>query len=213
MEKYVVTISRQFGSLGRTIAQRLSEELNIEFWDRDIVEATAKRMGRSIKTISDEEESSKGFFLRKKYWFNMGIYSITDEIFYVQKNIIRDVAAENSCIIVGRCADSILKDYKNHLSVYIYAPFEERVKNCVERLQMDPKEAAKTIREVDAARTNYQKKYCPEVNSVFDHKDLMIDSSKLGVDGAVDLIAHVVRNRYRQFHILPGKNRIPKSWR
>lgn len=196
MAQYVITISRQFGSMGRTIAQKLSEELGIEYLDRDIVEATAKRMGQSVKTISETEESSGTFFLRKKYLFNLGIYSISDEIFAVQKNIIRDYAKKQSCIIVGRCADSILSDFANHLNVYIYAPYEARFRNCVNELMMSEKTAKKMIKEVDAARENYQKKYCPEVNSVFDHKDIMIDSSRFGIEGSARLLADIVRKQW-----------------
>ena len=196
MEQYVITISRQFGSMGRTIAQHLSEELGIEFYDRDIVEATARRMGESVKAISNAEESAGSLFLRKKYPFKMGIYSISDEIYAVQKNIIRDMAQKQSCIIVGRCADSILQDMPNHLNVYIYAPFEARLYNCTHDLMMDEATARKMIKEVDTARTNYQRKYCPEVKSVFDHKDLMIDSSKFGIEGTVKLLAGIVRERW-----------------
>ena len=105
MEQYVITISRQFGSMGRSIAKELSENLGIEFLDRDIVEATAKRMGLPVSVISDEEESMKSTFFRRQYPLGMGMSSLKDEIFYTQKNIIRDFAAKGSCIIVGRCAD------------------------------------------------------------------------------------------------------------
>lgn len=198
MEQYVVTISRQFGSMGRTIAEKMSEKLGVDYLDRDIVQSTARRMKKSIPIISKEEEKVKTFFLRKKYPFNLGIYNITDEIFYVQKNIIRDRAARGSCIIVGRCADSILRDYKNHLNVYIYAPYEARLKNCVNELQMDEKTAVKMIKEVDSARLNYQKKYCPEVKTVFDHKDIMIDSSKFGIEGTADILSQIVMERWKK---------------
>lgn len=198
MSKYVITISRQFGSMGRTIAAETAKLLDIEYLDRDIVEATAKRLGKSVKQISDEEENAGFFLLRKKYPFNMGIYSITDEIFAVEKNIIRDVASKQSCIIVGRCGDSILSDFENHLSVYIYAPYEARLHNCTHELMMDEKTARKMMKEIDIARTNYQKKYCPEVKSIFDHKDIMIDSSKFGIEGTARLLADIVRERWKE---------------
>lgn len=196
MEQYVVTISRQFGSMGRTIAAELSEILGVDYLDRDIVEAAARRMGQPVKVISNEEENAKSFFIRRKYPFRMGIYSITDEIFAVEKNIIRDMAAKRSCIIVGRCADSILQDMKNHLNVYIYAPYEVRLYNCTHDLMMDEKTAKKMIKEVDVARANYQKKYCPEVRSVFDHKDIMIDSSKFGIEGTAKILSHIVLEQW-----------------
>ena len=138
MEQYVITISRQFGSMGRSIARELSEILGIEFLDRDIVEATAKRMGLPVSVISDEEESMKSTFFRRQYPLGMGMSSLKDEIFLTQKNIIRDFAAKGSCIIVGRCADYILEDIPNHLNVYVYAPDEARLKNCVENLRRLP---------------------------------------------------------------------------
>lgn len=196
MEQYVVTISRQFGSLGRTIAGKMSELLQIEYLDRDIVEATAIRMRQPVSVISDEEENSKSVFLRRKYPLGMGMPSIQDEIFCVQKNIIRDFVSKGSCIIVGRCADSILRDFKNHLNVYIYAPYEERLKNCTEVLHMDVKTAKKMMKDVDKARENYCKRYCTEVNTIFDNKDIMLDSSKFGVDGTAKIITNIVKQRW-----------------
>ena len=78
MEQYVITISRQFGSLGRSIAQKLASELQIDFLDRDIVEATAKRMGLPISTISNEEESAKNKWMMRKYPLGMGLSSLGD---------------------------------------------------------------------------------------------------------------------------------------
>lgn len=197
MEQYVVTISRQFGSLGRTISQRLSEKLGIEFWDRDIVETAARRMGQPVSAISDEEETAKStIFLRKKYKMSLTTYSINDEIFETEKNIILDAAKKESCIIVGRCGDYILKDHPNHLGVYIYAPYEQRMKNCIETLMMDEKTAKKMIRDVDMARTYYQRKYCPDIKSVLDYKNLMIDSSRFGVEGTAEIIAQTVRQQW-----------------
>ena len=132
MEQYVITISRQFGSMGRSIARELSEILGIEFLDRDIVEATAKRMGLPVSVISDEEESMKSTFFRRQYPLGMGMSSLKDEIFLTQKNIIRDFAAKGSCIIVGRCADYVLKDL-NPIRIFAYADMPSKIKRCMER--------------------------------------------------------------------------------
>ncbi len=194
MDQFVVTISREFASLGRTIAERLSEKLGVEFWDRDIVETTAKRLGHSVSVVSNEEETAKNaIFLRRNEKLSLATYNINDEIFETEKNIILDAAKKSSCIIVGRCSDYILRDYPNHLAVYIYAPYEERLKNCVETLMMDEKSAVKNIRDVDMARTYYQRKYCPGLKSPKDSSHLMIDSSKLGIEGSADLIAQAVK--------------------
>lgn len=195
-ENYVITISRQFASMGRSIAQRMSEMLDIEFLDRDIVEATAARMGYPVSVISDEEENSKSSFFRRRFPLGSGIASLKDEIFAVQSNIIRDMAEKGPCIIVGRCADSILRDYKNHLNVYVYAPYEERLRNCTEKLHLDEKTAIKSLQEVDIARANYQRKYCPEIKSIFDEKDIMINSSEFGVEGTAKILVDITRERF-----------------
>ena len=119
MEQYVVTVSRQFGSMGRTIAKQMAEKLGIEFYDRDIVEETAKRMGLPVSVISQKEENANSIYFKRQYPLGMGVSNMQDEIFNIQKNIIEDLAKKESCIIVGRCAESVLADYKNHFRVYI----------------------------------------------------------------------------------------------
>lgn len=193
MKRYVVTISRQFGSLGRTIAQRMSEKLGVEFYDRDIVEETASRMGLPVSVISDKEEHSDSIYFRQQYPLGTGIASMKDEIFLIQKNIIRDLAQKESCIIVGRCADSILMDLENHLNVYIYAPVEARLRNCTQILKMDEKVARKMIREVDRSRELYHRRYCPEYTDPSTNKDIMLDSSRFGVEGTADILIALTR--------------------
>ena len=127
---------------------------------------------------------------------SLATYSINDEIFETEKSIILDEASRESCIIVGRCSDYILRDLPNHLSVYIYAPYKERLKNCVDTLMMDEKTAKKMIREVDAARSHYRQKYCPEITSDTDCRHLMLDSSRFGVEGTAEIIAQVVHQRW-----------------
>lgn len=196
MKQYVVTISRQFGSLGRTIAQKMAEELQIEFYDRDIVEETAKRMGLPVSVISSKEENSNAAFFKRQYPLGMGVGSMQDEIFCIQENIIRDLAKKESCIIVGRCADSILADTENHLNIYVYAPVGARLKNCTDILKMDEKTAKKMIREVDRSRDLYHRRYCPEYTDVSTNKDIMIDSSRFGVDRTAAILVNIVREMF-----------------
>lgn len=196
MKQYVVTISRQFGSMGRMIAQQLSRELGVEFYDRDIVEETASRMGLPVSVISNTEENSKSIYFKQQYPLGMGIASMRDEIFLIQKNIIRDLAQKESCIIVGRCADSILMDMENHLNVYIYAPMGARLRNAVELAKLDEKTAKKMIREIDRSRELYHRRYCPEYVDPSTNKDIMIDSSRFGAAGTVEILAGLVRELF-----------------
>jgi len=196
MDKYVITISRQFGSLGRSIAHKMSELMGIEYLDRDIVEMTAKRMGLPISMISNEEEAVKAGFFGRVYPLGSGIPSLKDEIFSVQSNIIHDFADKSSCIIVGRCSEYILRDEPNLLRVYIYAPYEERLKNCVNILGMDEKNARRLIREVDNARENYHKLYVPGYTCPFDNRDICIDSSRFGVEGSAKILEKIVKEKF-----------------
>ena len=196
MKQYVVTISRQFGSMGRMIAQQLSRELGVNFYDRDIVEETASRMGLPVSVISNTEENSKSIYFKQQYPLGMGIASMRDEIFLIQKNIIRDLAQRESCIIVGRCADSILTDMENRLNVYIYAPMDARLRNAVELAKLDEKTAKKMIREIDRSRELYHRRYCPEYVDASTNKDIMIDSSRFGAEGTVKILAGLVREMF-----------------
>ena len=195
-EKFVVTITRQFGSLGRPIARMVSENLGIEYYDRDIVEMTSKDLNLPVSAVSDVEESAKSAFFNMNYPLGMGTTSIQDSVFAVQKKIIVDLAERESCIIVGRCADHILEDYKNIIHIFIYAPYEARLKNCVERLNMRPDEAKKMIASVDKARESYHRHYCGYVMSDKEHKHVMIDSSLLGVEGTCEILTEIIRMRF-----------------
>ncbi|MCR5605595.1 MAG: cytidylate kinase-like family protein [Treponema sp.] len=198
MQKYVITISRQFGSLGRPIAQKLSERLGVEYLDRDIVEETAKRMNLPVSIISDEEENLKvNKFFKSLYPLGLGLPSLKNEIFNVQKNIILDLIKKDSCIIVGRCAELFAKNEKNHLNVYIYAPYEKRLENCIKRLDMNEKTARTMIKEVDLSRMNYHKLYVPGYTSPFDNRDLCLDSSAFGIEGTAEIIENIVKMRFK----------------
>ncbi|MDF2540576.1 MAG: cytidylate kinase [Herbinix sp.] len=193
MDNYVITISRQFASFGRSIAQKMAEELQIEFYDRDIVEETAKRMGQPIPFISSEEEHASSAYFPRKYPLGMGVANVQDEIFNVQTNIIRDFVQKESCIIVGRCAGSILKDHPRCLNIYIYSPYEVRLKNCTDVLKMDLKVAKKMMKEVDKARENYRRRYWTEATNAYDGYDIMIDSSCYGIDQTAKILADIAR--------------------
>ncbi len=195
-DKFVVTIARQFGSLGRPIARKVSEKIGIEYFDRDIVDLAAKKLNLPVSAISDNEESAKSAFFNMSYPLGMGTTSIQDAIFTAQKKIVIDLAEKESCIIVGRCADYILNDYKNIINVFIYAPYADRLRNCVESLNMQPEEAKKMIADVDKAREAYHRHYCGYSMSDKDYKHVMLDSSLLGVDGTCDVLVDIIRKRF-----------------
>ena len=192
MEQYVITISRQFGSMGRSIARELSEILGIEFLDRDIVEATAKRMGLPVSVISDEEESMKSTFFRRQYPLGMGMSSLKDEIFLTQKNIIRDFAAKGSCIIVGRCADYILREHPRCANVFISASKEDRITRLCAMHHIDAEAAEEMIEKADKRRSEYYNYYSYKTWGAAATYHLCVDSSSLGIEETVRFIEEFV---------------------
>ena len=179
MEKYVITISRQYGSFGRLVAKKLSEQLHIDFLDRDIVEETAKRMNTSVKQISREEEITHSKFSYLSYPFGLGTPDVSDEIFLVQQSIIEDFARKGSCIIVGRCADKILEETEGLISLFIYAPMEARVKEIMRRYETDEKEAEYLIKQADKIRKNYYNFYAKKTWADKASYNMLIDSSRI----------------------------------
>ena len=150
--RYIITINRQFGSLGRPIARLLSERLGINYYDRDIVDQTAKKLNMPVSEISELEESVNAGLFSMKYPLGMGTTDVQDKIFAEQRRLIEKIASKESCIIVGRCADAILNEYPNLLKIFIYSPKEARQRVCVKDFQMTETEAKRMILEVDKAR-------------------------------------------------------------
>ena len=179
--KYVITIARQFGSLGRPIAKMMSEKLGIEYYDRDIVEQAAKKLNLPVSHIDELEEkvkkTSKNSYMRMMYPLGTESSTEQDNIFEAQQNIMRFLVERESCIIVGRCSDFVLSDEPNAIHIYIYAPYEERVKNCVKDLNLTEADAKKMIRSVDEARDDYHMHYAGFLPSDPKHKNIMVDSS------------------------------------
>jgi cytidylate kinase len=195
MKKYVITITREFGSLGRPIAKRLSELLGIEYYDRDIVEATAKRMNLPVSTLSKKEEKKSGFL---QMLVPLGTDSPEQQkrIFDVQSQIIEDLAEKDSCIIVGRCADYVLRNNANAMHVYIYAPYADRLANCVGTLGMEKGEAKRMIAEVDRARSAYHKHFAKYQSGDPQHMHIIINSALLEVEGTAQALATIARQKF-----------------
>ena len=199
MSNFVITVGRQFGSMGRPIAKTLAEKLGINYFDRDIVEEVAKRMNLPLSIVSKEEEAAEskfGKFGKMLFPLGMRTTELQDKIFEVQKCVIMDFIDKGPCILVGRCADYIARDCENLFRIYIYAPFEERVKNCVQFLNMKEADALKMCRDVDRARSTYHKQYAGYDCMSAEVMDLMINSSTLGIEGTISALVLLVKQRF-----------------
>ncbi len=199
--KYVVTIARQFGSLGRQVAQRMSEKLGIQFYDRDIVDSVAKKLNLPLSVVNENEESANKLmnttFAYMAHPLGKGASDIQNKIFESQQSIIKYVVERESCIVVGRCADYILSEEPNAVHIYIYAPYEDRVRNSVEELGIEINEAKRLIHSVDEARDSYHMNYAGFLPDDKRFKDILINSSLLGIEGTADYLAAVIRQKFQ----------------
>lgn len=199
MDHYIVTVGRQFGSMGRPIAKRTAELLEIEYYDRDIVEEVAKRMEIPLKVASKEEEDAAhvfGKYGKMLFPLGNGTTELQDRIFSVQECVLQDFADRSSCILVGRCADYIMRERKELLRVFIYAPMAARIQNCVERLNMTPQNAKKMCTDVDRARLAYHKRYAGYAPMDPEWTDLMLNSNALGIEGTAKALASFIQQRF-----------------
>ena len=198
--RYVITITRQFGSMGRPIAKKIAENLGIEYYDRDLIDMAARKLGLAAEEIGAAEESASQIytnaFERMAYPLGTKATAVQDQIFETQKNIIRFLAEKDTCVIVGRCADFVLYDMDNTMNVYIYAQYEARLKHAIEDLGLTEEEARRTIARVDKARENYHLNYAGFRPDDKKFKDILIDSSFLGIEQTAAYLTKAVKLKF-----------------
>lgn len=198
--KYVITIERQFGSMGQPIARKLSELLGIKCYDNEIIAEAAKMLNLPVSLVDDNEESAisqSGWFKHMKFPQKLSSASdIQNRIFNSQQEIIRSLAKKESCIIVGRCADFALEDMDNVVNIYIYAPYDVRLMHCVNDLKLEEAVAKKTIMEVDKARDAYHLNYAGYKPADPLHKDILINSDFLGIEKTAKLLAEAIKKKF-----------------
>lgn len=199
MDNYVVTVGRQFGSMGRPIAKKAAELLGINYYDRDIVEEVAKRMKAPLSLISQEEEEARhrfGKYGKMLFPLGNGTTELQDKIFSVQQCVLQDFADQGPCILVGRCGDYIMRNRKRLLRFYIYAPLDKRVQNCVEFFGMTEEKGRKMCIDVDKARDAYHRHYTGFDPTDHRCKDIMLNSGTLGVDETAEIMVDIIRNKF-----------------
>lgn len=197
MKNYVITVSRQFGSLGRPIAKKLAHKLNIEYYDRDLIEKAAEILNEDMRHLSPIDESIKLPFAKALFPLGIGTGSSHRRLFNVQENLIQECVSKSSCVIVGRCADYILKDYERRFSVMIYAPIEERIKNSVNELRIPEYEVCDYVKEIDKARDSYHRFFTNENLDTTKYRDMLIDSSSMSQDDVVDIIIESAKRKLK----------------
>ena len=199
----VITIGRQFGSGGREIGAKLANEFGIPFYDKELLTRAAKESGYCEEMIQMHDERPTNSFL---YNLVMDTYSfgynssafvdmpISHKVFLAQFDTIKKIADEGPCVIVGRCADYALADYKNCVHLFIYGDEETKVKRVMERYNLPEAKAKEMIIKKDKQRQSYYNYYSSKKWGRADSYDLCINSSILGVDGTVKLITQYIED-------------------
>lgn len=206
MENVVITIARQYGSGGKTIGEMLAKKLNFHYYDKELMKLASEDSGinEALFAKADEHVKSTKLFRIAKNAYNGELippesddFTSTDNLFNYQAKIIRQLAEEESCVIIGRCADYVLKDYDNVLSVFIHAPQEFCLEEAAKKRSMDLKELERFIHKTDKYRGEYYKYHTGREWTDARNYDLCLDSSKLGFERCVDEIIAYMNVRFQ----------------
>ncbi|WP_035766093.1 cytidylate kinase-like family protein [Butyrivibrio sp. NC2002] len=201
----IITIGRQFGSGGREIGQKVADHFGIKFYDKELLTRAAKDSGFAKEMIQDHDERPTTSFL---YNLVMDTYSfgynsssfidmpISHKIFLAQFDTIKKIADEGPCVIVGRCADYALADYKNVVNVFVHADEEDKINRVIERYSdiNTRDKALEMILKKDKQRQSYYNYYSSKKWGRSDTYDLTVNSSVLGIEGTVKLITQFVED-------------------
>ncbi len=191
--KKIITISRQFGSGGHSIAKAVAERMGIAFYDNNLITEVAKQSGLSEEFIRENEEyaSHSSSFLYQLAMSTAGTYgypSVYQKLYEAQTKVIEEIANKESCVIVGRCADYILKNREDCLHVFIHADNEHRAKHILEKYGPTEKTTAQRIKDKDNKRRNYYRFHTDREWGVAANYHLSLDSGALGEELCVELI-------------------------
>ncbi|MCR5048913.1 MAG: cytidylate kinase-like family protein [Saccharofermentans sp.] len=196
----IITISRQFGSGGRTIAKTLAQKLGYDYYDKEIIEQVAEKTGFSKEVVASKGEEAPGKSIFS-YGFEaqatpgiMNGMTMNDYIWSVQRKVIKDIAdSDKPCVIVGRSADFILKDYDSILNVYICADKKFRAERIVKLYGENDKKPEKRLDEKDKKRAANHKHFTDLEWGYAPNYDICLNSSVLGIDKCVEIIEDLVK--------------------
>lgn len=208
MEKnnFVITIGRQFGSGGRELGRILADKLGISYYDKELLNEAAKNAGVSPEFFEKSDEKFPRFFSGlfsftmgyNPYTLYSGSTSISDDSLYkAQSDFIRSVAEKESCVIVGRSSDYVLRNHPRCVNLFVHAPIEERVKRIMRRGDKPTLEKARAVAEkTDKLRANYYNFYTDKTWGDASSYDITVDSSLMPMDEIAEVIVDYIRRRF-----------------
>ena len=200
-QPFIITIGRQFGSGGRGVAKILADKYNIPLYDKELINRVSRETGICGEVFSTCDECTNNYPNSSLLggWSLSTLFSTTnrdmlsgDSLFAMQSETIRRIASEGSCVIVGRIADYVLRHHQPLISVFITADMEDRVKRIMEYENMDAQQAAVLIKKVDKMRSSYYNFYSEKTWGSADSYQLCINTSKIGIEGAAQLVMQYV---------------------
>lgn len=198
----IITIGRQLGSGGGKIAKLLAEEFNCKLYDRELLNLAARESGYS-EEIFEQNDEHKNFlsaigstiFSSRSTLFPLRNADQEVSLFQLQSDAILNAAAKGNCVFVGRCADYILREQSNVVSVFITAPLEQRLERVMKRHECDQRKAQKILSSKESQRADYYNFYTGKRWGAAESYDLCIDSSILGIEQTARFIADFIRKR------------------
>lgn len=201
MDKFIITIARGYGSGGRTIGQMLSKKLGIEFYDKDLIKLASEESGINEALFGQNDEKTKAGVFGKTGVYKGGVippdkksFTSEENLFNYQAMVMKKLADEKSCIIVGRCADFVLSGRTDVVRVFVYADEENCVRNVAEVKGItDRREALKKIAVIDKERAAYYKAHTGREWIDARNYDLCLNSGDLGFDKCVDIIVNYIK--------------------
>lgn len=199
----VISLGCEYGCGGSAVGKKIAEKLGISYYDRQIVDKIMEEVGvtPSLMNLAEKGIDVSGLRAEEGYAYAPTKYTnLTDRMVYLQKEIIKKLAEKSSCLIVGRCSDYILRERKDCINIYIYAPIDVRLKNVEEELKLDEKKARATIEEND---NNLHARYLQITGTDWGerhNRQILIDSSVLGVEGTADYLIDFIMKFYAKVY-------------
>ena len=191
MSNRVITISREFGSGGRTIGKLVADKLGIPCYDAELIEKIAEQSGYSAEYIKQEVEYGSGGWFSAMFADRSAGLTNQDKMFSIQSRIIEELAEEGPCVIVGRCADFVLRDKADCLNVFIHASMEKRAERIVKEYGERAESPEKRLKEKDKRRAAYHRFYTDMKWGHAQNYHVCLDSGEFGIEKCAEIIAQL----------------------
>ncbi len=203
MKNIIISIGRELGSGGKEIAEKIAERLGIKFYDKKLLEVAARESGLDTTVFENADERESHAFKGSVFSIHGAIAEIfsgsscmdADQLFAIQSEAIRNLAERESCVIVGRCAEYVLRDHPRMISIFITADSEERIKYIMKHDNVGRDKAMEIMEKGDKRRRQYHDFYATTRWGEARCYDLCINASHMGIEGTTEFLCNYIRQR------------------